>query len=114
MQRKNSKAFRVNNSSSNAQKVHKKENPMIKALQKVAIMGGTITYLFTSTTKVWNEDKKEWEPVTTVKWRQHSNINPLVFYKLVDNRSVRRTYEEVLEVFQDISEDMGACYFEIG
>lgn len=115
MQKKNKKVFKAKYSNFNTQKkVRKEENPMIKALQKIAIMGGTVTYFYTKEERVWNTLESKWEDKVTVKARLHSDINPQVFYKLVDGRTVRRTYEEVIQMFHEIAQDYGASSFELG
>lgn len=114
MQRNKKKAHKANNSNFSAKKVQRKENPIVKTLQKVQAMGGTITYFYTKESKVWDEDTKEWVTKNDVTARLHSDINPEVFHKLVDGKLVRRAYEEVLQVFEDTMRDNGADYFEIG
>ena len=113
MQKKKRKVFGANNSNSNT-KVHTtQQNPMVKALQRAHTMGGTISYHFISERIKFSKENPDGEAYQ-VKSVLSSNINPAIFSKIAEGRSVRRSYEEIITMFQEITRDIGASYFEIG
>lgn len=87
---------------------------VLKILQKLYNGdGGTISYVF-FTERIRFTKENPLGEIYRIKSTQHSDINSNVFYKLENNRVVRRSFEEVLQVFEDTKDDLGASYFIIG
>lgn len=74
-----------------------------KKLQKIRFEGGgTISYVFIS-----ERIDKEGNVIHNRSFL-HSSINPEVFFKMEGTKKVRRSNDEVLEVFESIKADLGA------
>lgn len=86
---------------------------VLQALQKVATLGGTITYFFLEDRIRFTEEHPEGEAYQR-KTSLHADINQEVFYTLDHGKKRKRTPAEVLQVFEDTCWDKGAAYYLIG
>ena len=76
-------------------------------------MGGSISYI-TLTERIRFTKEHPNGEIYHNKSVLYSNINPEVFFKVENNRRMRRSPQEVLEVFESIKIDLGASYYIIG
>ena len=74
--------------------------------------GGSISYVFVEERI---EFTKKFPKGRTIKLKSTTSapINSAVFYKEVRGKVSRRTQQEILQVFEDTREDLGAAYFVI-
>jgi hypothetical protein len=106
---KTKQSIKPNNSKFDAGKAK-----VLKILQNLYSNGtGSVSYIFVSERIKFTKENPLGE-VIKVKTTQHTSISNQVFYKLENNRVVRRSFEEVLKVFEDTKNDLGASYFIIG
>jgi hypothetical protein len=105
-----------NNSKKGAKEKYSIQNPsprLLKTLQTIhKNQGGTVTYVFIQERIKFTKQS----PLgITVKHKSSTSapISPLVFQKEVKGKLVRRSPQEVLDVFQDTANDIGASYFII-
>lgn len=92
---------KLNNSKSKEQKI---ESTLSKIRNGA---GGAVSYVFVS--ERYDKDGN----VIYNKSFLHSSINPEVFFKLENNKKVKRTIQEVIEVFEAIKVDLGATEYII-
>lgn len=94
----------------------KRSNQGIKSVALLNVLkrifedtGGTVSYIFLSERMRFTEENPLGEVYYT-KSMTHAPINPEVFYKDNDKRE-RRSYEEILHIFDTTCNDMGANSF---
>ena len=85
---------------------------LLKALEKIKD-GGTIAYVFLTDRVKFSKEFPEGE-VYQKKSILYSNVNSEIFFKMVDGRRIRRSPQEVLQIFDDTKWDNGASYYIIG
>ena len=87
---------------------------VLKILQNLYSNGtGSISYVFVTERVIFTKENPLGE-VIKVKTTQHTDISNAVFYEVENGKTVRRSFEEVLKVFEDTKHDLGASYFIIG
>lgn len=84
---------------------------LLKVLHGIQENGGTVTYVFIEERISFKED-----PLGVV-FNKKSNlvapINPDSFFKDSNGRVIRKSIPEIMEMFEDTRDDMGASYFII-
>lgn len=92
------------------------QNPsprLLKTLEQIQLnQGGAINYVFveerTEFTKKFPKGR-----IIKLKSTTAAPINSAMFYKEVRGKLYKRTYQEILQVFEDTRDDLGAAYFVI-
>jgi len=87
---------------------------LLKALETIRENnGGTISYVFVRERIKFSKENPLGE-IVQEKSTLYSAINPEVLYKMMDGRRVRRSPQEVIQIFDDTKWDNGASYYIIG
>ena len=74
--------------------------------------GGTVSYVFLKERIRFNEKFPQGEKYFT-KSIIHSPINHQVFYKVEHDKTSKRSPSEVIQIFEDTKNDIGASYYII-
>lgn len=105
---KNKKVIKPNNS-----KFVNKRSKVLQLLHKIFIAkSGTVSYVFLSERVRFTKENPNGE-IYTNKSITHSNINPVIFTKVENGRTYKRSLEEVVKVLEDTCHDLGANYYLI-
>jgi len=74
--------------------------------------GGTISYVFLTERYIFNKEfpngKKHFS-----KFIRHSPINREILYKSEKEKLIKRTLPEILQIFENTKDDIGAKYYII-
>ena len=86
---------------------------LLQILQRIFNdIGGTVSYVFLEERIRFNEENPNGEKYFTKSIR-HSPINHQVFYKVEHGKTSRRSPSEVIQIFEDTKNDIGASYYVI-
>lgn len=108
MKKKPFKSFQAKQSN-----LSERDAKVLQSLQKVFIEGGSVTYSFETKRIEFTKENPLGEEYIT-KSTLVSDIKPAVLFKLEGGKQVKRSFDEILAVFQDTAWDLGASSFEIG
>lgn len=75
-------------------------------------IGGTISYIFLEERIRFTKEHPDGEKYFKKSIR-HSPINNEVFYKVENGKTSRRSPSEVIQIFENIKNDIGAAYYVI-
>lgn len=107
MKKVNKKGKRVNNSNSNP------SSKLLKTLETILKdEDGRVNYVFVEEKTIFDKESPEGREVR-LKSSIGAPINKEVFKKEVRGKLIKRTYQEILQVFEDTTEDLGADYFVV-
>ena len=80
--------------------------------------GGTVSYIFIrDRVKIQKGELigKDYEPIEyQEKSTLHCTINPEIFFKMIEGKKMRRSSQEIIQIFEDTKSDNGASYYIIG
>ena len=75
--------------------------------------GGSVSYVFVQDRIKFSKEFPLGE-IVQQKSTLYCTINPEIFYKMVEGKKIRKSPQEIIQIFEDTKSDNGASYYVIG